>query len=339
MNKEIEKIKHEGITAINNAKSSKEIEDLRISFLGKKGKVTEIIKSLGNLSNEEKPLVGKVINDLKNQLQDLLTNRKNEIIILESQIKLEQEKIDISVPGRKPATGKAHILNQLIDEIVGIFINMGFSIADGPELEDEYYNFTALNIPSTHPARDDQDSFYVSNDKLLRTHTSPVQIRTMEKYRPPIAIVFPGRCYRRDDLDATHSHTFMQLEGLVVDKGINLGHLKRTLMLFAKQFFGKETEIRFRPDFFPFTEPSGDYSASCFNCHGSGCRICKYSGYIELGGCGMVDPNVFEFVKIDPEVYSGFAFGLGIERLAMTKYQIPDIRMFYENDLRFLKQF
>lgn len=336
---ELNTLKEQAVQSILKVASEKELEELRIEYLGKKGKLTQILKSLASLSDQERPIIGQLSNEVKQTITDHLIKKKNELKLKAHEEKIRQEGIDISIPGRNPFIGHLHPLSQIIQEITNIFKRMGFQIAEGPELEEEYYNFDALNMPKSHPARDEQDSFYITSDKLLRTQTSPVQIRVMEKQKPPIAIVSSGRCFRRDAQDATHSHTFHQIEGLAVDKGISFADLKGVLHFFARQMFGKKTQVRFRPDFFPFTEPSGEFAVTCFICYGKGCRVCKGTGWIELGGCGLVDPAVFGFVNIDPEEYSGYAFGIGIERLAMTKYGIPDIRMFYENDLRFLQQF
>ncbi|MDH4129954.1 MAG: phenylalanine--tRNA ligase subunit alpha [Spirochaetota bacterium] len=339
MKNELNALKNEAIDYIPKVKSESELDQVRVDFLGKKGKLTKILKSLGSLSANERPLVGQLSNEIKQFITEQINKKKEEFRVAAQSESIRKESIDISLPGRQPSIGYLHPITQVIQEITHIFKRLGFQVAEGPELEEEYYNFDALNLPKNHPARDEQDSFYITSDKLLRTQTSPVQIRVMEKQRPPIAIISPGRCFRRDAMDATHSHTFHQIEGLAVDKDISFADLKGILHLFAKQMFGSSTQTRFRPDFFPFTEPSGEFAITCFICHGKKCRVCKGTGWIELGGCGLVDPAVFGFVNIDPEEYSGYAFGMGIERLAMAKYGVPDIRMFYENDIRFLEQF
>jgi phenylalanyl-tRNA synthetase alpha chain len=339
MLEKIEIIEKESIEKIENCNDEKEVENLRIKYLGKKGEVTSLLKSLSSLPKEDKPKVGKRVNILKNKLQSIINEKKEKLKNLTLEKEASKDIIDISLPGRKPDFGKVHPISAIIKQMLNIFKSLGFTYIDAPELETEYYNFDALNIPPTHPARDDQDSFYTDKKILLRTQTSPAQIRTMEKHKPPIAVVHPGRCYRRDTLDATHCHTFYQIEGLLVDKNVSLANLKATVKTFAQELLGKDTKIRLRANYFPFTEPSAELDVTCFKCKGVGCSTCKYTGWIELGGLGLVDPQVFKYVGIDPEIYTGWAFGLGIERFAMTKYGIPDIRMFYENDIRFLHQF
>lgn len=345
MKEELLKLKDAALEEINKSKLEKELDQVRVDFLGKKGKITQVLKSLGKLSPEERPVIGELANVVKKEITDEINTKMAALKEEALAEKIKKDKIDVTLPGKTMNVGHFHPITQMINEITHIFKRMGFQVKEGPELEREYYNFEALNLPENHPARDEQDSFYIDQDgdaaerMLLRTQTSPVQIRVMEKQKPPIAMVAPGRCFRRDDIDATHSHTFHQVEGLVVDKGISFSDLKGVLHYFGKEMFGSNTKVRFRPDFFPFTEPSAEFAVTCFLCEGKGCRVCKTTGWIELGGCGLVDPKVFGFVNIDPEEYSGYAFGVGIERLAMTKYGIPDIRMFYENDMRFLKQF
>jgi len=339
MKQQLEELKADAAKTLANTSSDKEVEQLRITYLGKKGRLTSILKSLGSLDPVERPKMGQLANEVKEFITEEINKKKQHFITISQNEKIQKEFIDVTLPGRVPPMGKLHPITQIIQEITHIFKGMGFQLVEGPELEEEYYNFDALNLPASHPARDEQDSFYVASDRLLRTQTSPVQIRTMEKWKPPISIISPGRCFRRDAQDATHSHTFHQVEGLSVDKHLSFADLKGVLHLFAREMFGSKTNTRFRPDFFPFTEPSAEFAVSCFLCGGRGCGVCKSSGWIEIGGCGLVDPAVFGFVDIDPELYSGFAFGMGIERLAMTRYGIPDIRLFYENDLRFLRQF
>jgi len=310
-------------------------EKIRVKYLGRKGIITSLLKQVSALPNDQKPVLGKLLNNLKTNV----TARINEKSASIKPSKRAEAKLDISLPGIKPVVGSKHPLTLITQEIKEIFFGLGFETVTGPEIETEYYNFEALNTPEEHPARDEHDSFYITNKALLRTHTSPVQIRTMEKQKPPVRVIAPGRCFRRDAIDATHSPIFHQVEGLAVDTDITFGDLKGVLEVFAKQLFGRQTKIRFRPDFFPFTEPSAEYAFSCVNCKGKGCRICKNTGWLEIGGAGMVDPEVFKMVHYDAEKYSGFAFGMGIERIAMIKYHIHDIRMFFENDLRFLRQF
>ncbi len=339
MKDKILKIKDEALDKINKVENQKDLETLRLKYLGKKGELKQILKSIGNLSVEEKKDVGKLSNEAKNEISHFIEEKKAELIQKQQQEQLEKDKIDITLPGRRMKVGKLHPITSLINDIVRIFNKLGFISIDAPQLEDEFHNFDALNIPEHHPARDDQDSFYIYENNLLRTQTSSAQIRIMEQYQPPLAIIHAGRCFRKDALDPTHCHTFHQVEGLLVDKGISMAHLKGMVLTFAKELFGKDTVTRFRPSFFPFTEPSAEVDVSCFICGGKGCRVCKNTGWIELGGSGLVDPEVFKAVGYDPEKYSGWAFGIGIERLAMTKFGIPDIRMLYENDVRFLEQF
>lgn len=310
----------------------------RVKYLGRRGLVTSILKSMGELSSDERPVVGREVNILKNLLEEELTARLERLQKREQEDLLASEQIDVTLPGRRVFPGHSHPLRLIMDEALLIFTDMGFSIHEGPQVETDYYNFEALNVPPDHPARDMQDTFYVEGKGLLRTHTSPVQIRVMENSRPPIYAVFPGAVYRRDN-DVTHSPMFHQVEGLVVDNHITMGDLKGVLSAFCHRMFGGKLAVRFRPSYFPFTEPSAEVDIQCVMCSGKGCRICKGSGWLEILGCGMVDPAVFGFVKIDPKKYSGFAFGMGIERIAMLKYAISDIRLFYENDMRFLEQF
>ncbi|MEG1943469.1 MAG: phenylalanine--tRNA ligase subunit alpha, partial [Angelakisella sp.] len=317
----------------------KELEDLRVKFLGKKGELTAILKQMGQLSAEERPIMGQLVNQAKEFLENELATRQQALASAASSQKLKLEALDVTMPGKAPELGHKHPLNIVLDEIKDIFIGMGFDIAEGPEVETDYYNFEALNLPKDHPARDTQDTFYISENILLRSQTSPVQVRTMEQQKPPIRIISPGRVYRSDAMDATHSPVFHQIEGLVVDKGITMSDLKGCLEAIVKRIYGENAVVRFRPHHFPFTEPSAEVDIQCFSCHGEGCRICKGEGWIEILGCGMVHPKVLSGCGIDPEVYSGFAFGVGLERLVMGRYGVDDLRLFYENDLRFLKQF
>jgi phenylalanyl-tRNA synthetase alpha chain len=322
-------------------KNISQLNDIRIKYLGKKGLVQEMLDHIRDLSVEEKKEVGMLVNNLKERLNDTINNLKEELEKEEINKKLVSEKIDITLPGTKVSVGGIHPLTEIIEEIEEVFISMGYDVVEGPEVESDLYNFEMLNLPKGHPARDAQDSFYITEEMLLRTHTSPVQVRTMlaNKEKTPIRIICPGKTYRRDNDDATHSHQFMQVEGLIVDKDISMAHLKGTLEIVVKRLFGEDREIRFRPGYFPFTEPSIEVDINCFKCNGKGCNICKDTGYIEVLGAGMVHPNVLRMSGYDPNVYTGFAFGIGVERIAMFKYGIPDIRYFYTNDLRFLSQF
>ena len=314
------------------------LEELRIRYLGKKGELTAVLRGMGALSAEERPIVGQLANDVRVYIENALAAKAEEQKIEQMKLRFMKEKLDVTAPGDVTKVGKRHPLAKVEQEMWDIFLGMGFDIAEGPEVEYDYYNFQALNIPENHPARDTQDTFYITNNILLRSQTSPVQVRVMEKQQPPIRVISPGRVYRSDAVDATHSPMFHQLEGLVVDKGITMGDLKGTLELFAQKMFGEKTKIRFRPHHFPFTEPSAEVDVSCFVCGGKGCRVCKGEGWIEILGADMVHPNVLRNCGIDPEVYSGFAFGMGIERITMCKYVLDDMRLLYENDVRFLNQ-
>ena len=321
------------------SEDSCDVEDIRIKYLGKKGELTAVLRGMGQLSPEERPVIGQLANDVRADIEKAITEKKASAEKEMLEKKLRSEKIDVTMPASALKAGHIHPLTKVQRELEDIFIGLGFSIAEGPEVEYDYYNFQALNIPENHPARDTQDTFYITNNILLRSQTSPVQVRTMEVQKPPIRIISPGRVYRSDAVDATHSPLFHQLEGLVVDKGVTMGDLKGILELFAQRMFGENTKIRFRPHHFPFTEPSAEVDVSCFACGGKGCRVCKGEGWIEILGAGMVHPNVLRGCDIDPDVYSGFAFGMGIERIVMTKYNIDDMRLLYENDTRFLSQF
>lgn len=336
---DLKKIEAEASSFFSAVSDLKVLEDLKVQFLGKKGSLTELFKKMGSLSAEEKKTFGQEINYLKDLIENLYLEKKNLLIESFKAEKIQKESIDVTLPGNPVMRGASNPISLVIEDIIRIFTRMGFSVEEGPELEEEYYNFDALNIPEHHPARDDQDSFYIQEKKLLRTQTSSVQIRVMEKKKPPLAIITYGKCFRKDTIDATHSPIFHQVEGLLVDRHVTFSDLKGILSLFAREMFGSKTQVRFRPDFFPFTEPSAEMAFSCFVCGGKGCPVCKKTGWIEAGGCGMVDPEVFKYVGIDYQEYKGYAFGLGIERLAMRKYDIPDIRMLYENDIRFLSQF
>ena len=340
MNERINEIVNEALDLISQASTSDDVQNIRNQFLSKKSELMSLMSTLGNLSPEERKTVGQELNLAKGKIAEALDAKQKEIAKKELDEKLKKEEIDISLPGNTYQVGGRNPFHIIIDEMTEIFTGMGFEVADGPEVEDDLHNFELLNIPKDHPARDMQDTFYISDNILLRTHTSPVQARTMEaKEGKPVRIICPGKTYRRDDDDATHSHQFAQIEGLVIDKGINIGHLKATLELFAKKMFGEKREIRLRSSYFPFTEPSVEVDITCANCGGKGCSMCKGTGYIEILGGGMVHPNVLKMNGYDPEVYSGFAFGIGIERVAILRYGIDDIRKFYQNDVRFLHQF
>lgn len=324
---------------ISQADSTAVLEQARVHYLGKKGELTEILRGMGALSAEERPLVGKIANLVRENIEAALEEAKATVKSKELEKKLMAETIDVTMPGKAIKLGKKHPLTQAMDDLKEIFISMGFKVVEGPEVETVYYNFDGLNAAKNHPSRDMSDTFYFNENTILRTQTSPVQVRTMEKSKPPIRIVSLGRCFRNDTPDATHSPMFHQIEGLVVDEGITMGDLKGTLEVFAKNFFGEDTKIKFRPHNFPFTEPSAEVDATCFKCGGKGCGVCKGNGWIEVLGAGMVHPNVLRNCGIDPEIYSGFAFGMGIDRLTMQKYGIDDIRLLFENDMRFIDQF
>jgi len=335
----IESIKSDAEQLLTAISSIEDLEALRVRFLGKKGELTSVLKGLGQASPEERPVIGQMANEARVYLEEKISSAKSALEQKATAEKLKAEVIDVTMPGKKHATGSRHPLQQVEDRLSSIFLGLGFSIAEGPDVELDYYNFEALNIPKNHPARDTQDTFYINDDVVLRSQTSPVQVRVMEQTTPPIRIICPGRVYRSDAVDATHSPVFHQMEGLVVDKGVTMGDLRGTLELFVKELYGADAKVRFRPHHFPFTEPSAEMDVSCFVCGGKGCRVCKQEGFIEILGCGMVHPDVLRRCNIDPEVYSGFAFGIGLERIAMRAYGIDDMRLLYENDLRFLKQF
>ena len=333
------KIKSLAKDELSKVNDTKALEEIRVKFLGKKGELTSILKQMGKLSAEERPVIGQLANQVRAEIEESITNRVKEIKALMLEKKLKDEELDVTLPGTKTTIGKLHPLNIVLNEIEDIFMGMGFDIADGPEVEYDYYNFEALNLPPDHPARDTQDTFYITDNILLRTQTSSVQVHVMEEKKPPIRIISPGRVYRSDAVDATHSPLFHQIEGLVVDKGITMSDLVGTLELLMKRLYGDDCKIRLRPHHFPFTEPSAEVDVMCFNCGGKGCSMCKDEGYIELLGAGMVHSKVLANCGIDPEVYSGFAFGLGLERIVMRRYGINDMRLLFENDLRFLNQF
>jgi len=335
---DINKIKND-LSIINTLK---ELEEIRIALLGKKGEIAALMQNLGKASKEERPVLGAKINELKKEIESLFSIRRIEVKAEELKIRLREEMIDVTLPSSRKEFGKMHPLNTTMENIKEIFIGMGFSVAEGPDIETPYYNFDALNIPKDHPARADQDTFYTEGGYLLRTQTSPVQIRVMEQQKPPIKIIAPGRVFRSDDVDATHNPYFHQIEGLVVDKGLTMADLKGTLLAFSRELFGQDVNIRLRPHYFPFTEPSAEMDISCFVCKdeiSASCHVCKGEGFIELLGCGMVHPNVLKACGIDPTVYSGFAFGMGLERIAMQRFKVNDLRLFFENDVKFLNQF
>ncbi len=338
MKEELESLQKETSSSLSKVSTEKELLEIRVKVLGRKGSLTQLLKSLGSLPGSERREIGKRANEVKENLEKRIEETLLQIRGRERGEALKREKIDVTLPGRRVPVGKKHPLTQIFDEVIDIFSRLGFEVAEGPEVELDYYNFEALNIPKGHPAREMQATFFISDDVVLRTHTSPMQVRTMEKKRPPVRVICPGAVYRCDS-DPTHSPMFHQVEGLLVDKGITFADLKGVLTVFVHQMFGKETRLRFRPSFFPFTEPSAEIDIECFICGGKGCGVCSHTGWLEILGSGMVDPAVYSFVNYDPEEVTGFAFGMGIERIAMLKFGINDIRLFFTNDLRFLKQF
>jgi phenylalanyl-tRNA synthetase alpha chain len=338
MQEKLQELKKQAQIELEKVADEVSLQNLKAKFVGRKGGITEIVKSMKDVLPQDRPKMGKLINEVKTFVETLFEEKSNQIKEDKKKRAIAEEKVDVTLPGRSVSVGAKHPVSQVMEEITTIFEKMGFEVAEGPEVETDYYNFEALNIPKNHPARDMQDTFYISDDVVLRTHTSPVQIRIMEKQEPPIKIIAPGRVYRCDS-DVSHTPMFHQIEGLLVDKNVTFGDLKGVLSEFLRLMFGSGLGVRFRPSFFPFTEPSAEVDIECAICTGQGCRVCKDSGWLEILGCGMVDPQVFKSVKYDPEVYSGFAFGMGIERIAMLKFGINDIRLFFENDVRFLRQF
>lgn len=324
---------------LEGAETEEEIHALRVKYLGREGVISKALRRLPSLPKEERASVGKVLNELKGRVERRIKEAIEEARERGIKKRLEAEVVDVALPGRVPKMGRIHPLTRTIREIVSIFRGMGFEVAEGPEVETDYYNFIALNTPPDHPARDLKNTFYIREGILLRTETSPVQVRVMEKRKPPIRIIAPGKIYRYEAVDASHSHTFFQVEGFMVDEKVTFGELKGILMIFAKEMFGRDASLRFRPHFFPFTEPSAEVDLRCIICKGSGCRTCGHKGWIEILGCGMIDPVVFGYVGYDPELYKGFAFGMGVDRIAMMKFGVDDIRLYYENDMRFLEQF
>ena len=335
----LKEIRDKVTEAVKNAGTLEIINDLRVKVIGKKGELTEIMKSMKDIPKEEKPKFGQLVNELRNEVEELLSSTTNRIKKELRQKQLEEETIDVTLPAKKTERGHKHPNQVALEEIERIFTGMGYKVVFGPEVEYDYYNFEALNIPADHPAKDEQDTFYINDKIVLRTQTSPVQVREMEKGKIPIRMIAPGRVFRSDEVDATHSPCFHQVEGMVIDEGITFADLKGTLEAFAKKMFGEDTKVKFRPHHFPFTEPSAEMDVTCFKCGGKGCRMCKGEGWIEILGCGMIHPNVLDRCNVDRSKYSGFAFGIGLERIALLKYEIDDMRLLYENDVRFLKQF
>ena len=339
MKEKLEKIRQEALAKIAETNALDKLNDIRVSYLGKKGELTEVLKGMKDVAAEERPKVGQLVNDTRNIIEEKLEEMKSKLAAAAREKQLREEVIDVTLPAKKNNVGHRHPNSIALEEVQRIFVGMGYEVVEGPEVEYDYYNFEALNIPANHPAKDEHDTFYINDKMLLRSQTSPVQVREMEKGKLPIRMIAPGRVFRADEVDATHSPSFHQIEGLVIDKNITFSDLKGTLAQFAQELFGENTKVKFRPHHFPFTEPSAEVDVTCFKCGGKGCRMCKGSGWIEILGCGMVHPNVLRMSGIDPEEYSGFAFGMGLERIALLKYEIDDMRLLYENDTRFLKQF
>ena len=339
MKEQLEKIKSEALAKIDASDALEKLNEIRVAYLGKKGELTTVLKSMKDVAPEERPKVGQMVNEVRALIEERLEETKTALARKAREEQMKREVIDVTLPAKKANTGHKHPNTIALEEVERIFVGMGYEVVEGPEVEYDLYNFEKLNIPKGHPARDEQDTFYINGDILLRTQTSPVQVRTMEKGKLPIRMIAPGRVFRADEVDATHSPSFHQVEGLVIDKNITFADLKGTLAEFAKELFGEDTKVKFRPHHFPFTEPSAEMDVSCFKCGGKGCRFCKGEGWIEILGCGMVHPRVLRMSGIDPEEYSGFAFGVGLERIALLKYEIDDMRLLYENDIRFLKQF
>jgi phenylalanyl-tRNA synthetase alpha chain len=338
MKEKIQQLQEDALAALERSSLLKELQDVRVVIMGKKGSLTEIMKGMRDLTPEERPQIGSLVNSFKDRFEQFFVERQEELQQQAIAEKLANEKIDVTLPGRRTASGSLHPVTLVTEEVSEIFARLGFAVEEGPEIEQDFYNFEALNIPKDHPARDMQDTFYISDDLVLRTHTSPVQIRTMLKTEPPVRVIAPGTVYRRDS-DLTHSPMFHQVEGFLVDEQVTFADLKGVLTHFLREFFGDKLSVRFRPSFFPFTEPSAEVDIACVICGGKGCRVCSQTGWLEILGCGMIDPAVFDSVNYDADKYSGFAFGMGLERIAMLKYGVNDLRLFFENDLRFLKQF
>jgi phenylalanyl-tRNA synthetase alpha chain len=339
MKEKLEAIKADAVAKIQAAENLDVLNDIRVAVLGKKGALTEVLKGMKNVAPEDRPKVGQMVNDARSSIEGVMEEVKQKLAAKAREAQLAKEVIDVTLPAKRNKVGHRHPNTIALEEVERIFVGMGYEVVEGPEVEYDYYNFEALNIPENHPAKDEQDTFYVNDNIVLRTQTSPIQVRMMEQGKLPIRMIAPGRVFRSDEVDATHSPSFHQIEGLVVDKNITFADLKGTLAQFAKELFGEDTKVKFRPHHFPFTEPSAEVDVTCFKCGGKGCRMCKGSGWIEILGCGMVHPHVLEMCGIDPNEYSGFAFGVGLERIALLKYEIDDMRLLYENDERFLKQF
>ncbi len=339
MKERLEQIKANAVREIQKSDGLAKLNDVRVAFLGKKGELTAVLKGMKDVLPEDRPMVGQLVNETRESIEKLIEETKSKLEAAEREFRMKQEVIDVTLPAKKNRVGHRHPNTIALEEVERIFVGMGYEVVEGPEVEYDYYNFEALNIPANHPAKDEQDTFYINDEIVLRTQTSPVQVREMEKGKLPIRMIAPGRVFRSDEVDATHSPSFHQIEGLVIDKHITFADLKGTLAEFAKQLFGEGTKVKFRPHHFPFTEPSAEVDVTCFKCGGKGCRFCKGAGWIEILGCGMVHPRVLKMSGIDPEEYSGFAFGVGLERIALLKYEIDDMRLLYENDGRFLKQF
>ncbi len=339
MKEKLQEITKKAMEQIDAAEEMSSLNDVRVAILGKKGELTAVLKSMKDVKPEERPAVGQLVNETRAAIEEKLNEAKDKLEQAELERRLKTEVIDVTLPAKKARIGHLHPNTNVLEEVEDIFVGMGYEVVEGPEVEYDYYNFEALNIPANHPAKDEQDTFYINKDILLRTQTSPVQVRVMEKGKLPIRMIAPGRVFRSDEVDATHSPSFHQIEGMVIDKNITFADLKGTLEEFVKQLFGADTKVKFRPHHFPFTEPSAEMDVSCFKCGGKGCRFCKGEGWIEILGCGMVHPKVLRMSGIDPDEYQGFAFGLGLERITLLKYEIDDMRLLYENDDRFLKQF
>ncbi|MDE5782091.1 MAG: phenylalanine--tRNA ligase subunit alpha [Lachnospiraceae bacterium] len=339
MKEKLQAIREEAIKKMEESDALDKLNEIRVAYLGKKGKLTEVMKGMKDVAAEERPKVGQLVNDTRKALEEKLEEIKSELAAAAREAKMKEEVIDVTLPAKKNNVGHRHPNTIALEDVENIFVGMGYEVVEGPEIEYDYYNFEALNIPANHPAKDEQDTFYINDKIVLRTQTSPVQVRVMEKGKLPIRVIAPGRVFRSDEVDATHSPSFHQIEGLVIDKNITFADLKGTLAEFAKEMFGENTKVKFRPHHFPFTEPSAEMDMTCFKCGGKGCRMCKGSGWIEILGCGMVHPKVLKMSGIDPEEYTGFAFGIGLERITLLKYEIDDMRLLYENDTRFLRQF
>jgi len=339
MKERLASIREKALAQVKESDSLEKLNDIKVAFLGKKGELTEVLKGMKDVSAEERPMIGQMVNETREAIEAVFESTRNEMAKKKREFQMKNEVLDVTLPAKKNNVGHRHPNTIALEEVQRIFIGMGYEVVEGPEVEYDYYNFEALNIPANHPAKDEQDTFYINENIVLRTQTSPVQVREMEKGKLPIRMIAPGRVFRADEVDATHSPSFHQVEGLVIDKNVTFADLKGTLAEFAKELFGPDTKVKFRPHHFPFTEPSAEMDVTCFKCGGKGCRMCKGEGWIEILGCGMVHPRVLEMSKIDPEEYTGFAFGVGLERIALLKYEIDDMRLLYENDVRFLKQF